>query len=189
MTNFIQTVFRIGLFSTFTFFSQLSLADIDAELIDDMVQVNPLISLRSLETGVPLINGQYKDQRNFQWIIREVPESETTFKKAGLTQFSVPGLERCLYTIQNRLISASCDPKDAGSLWVIIPTVLGGVEIKSMRTNTCLSAGRKYNDYRLAPCQENEKITVSPKLLWFFSPASMPAKLSPAFPIAVIEKE
>ncbi|QLD65637.1 hypothetical protein [Avibacterium paragallinarum] len=183
MTNFIQTVFKIGLFSIFTFFSQFSSADIDAELIDDMVQVNPLISLRSLETGVPLINGQYKDQRNFQWIISEVPASETTFKKAGLTQFRVPGLERCLYTIQNRLISESCDPKDAGSLWVIIPTVLGGVEIKSMRTNTCLSAGRKYNDYRLAPCQENEKVTVSPNYSGFFLQLLCQQNYHPRFPL------
>lgn len=168
-------------------FSSISSADIEADFIDDMEQVNPLISLRSIETGVPLANNQYQDERNLQWIISEVSPTQSTSKRAGMTQFRVPNLERCLYTIQNRLIVASCDPQDFGSLWKIIPTVLGGVEIKSMRTNTCLSAGNGYSDYKLAPCQENENIRVSPKLLWFFAPAVMPAKLSPAFPMTTIE--
>ncbi|CAM3867259.1 hypothetical protein ACLS0F_06395 [Avibacterium endocarditidis] len=183
----VHKLLKMGILLIFTVIAPLSEADAEADFVDDMEQVDPLISLRSIETGVPLKNGQYNDDRNLQWIIREVLASDTILKQAGMTQFKVPGLNRCLYTIQNRLISASCDAKDTGSLWKIIPTELGAVEIKSMRTNTCLSAGKSHSDYRLAPCQENEAVRTSPKLLWFFAPAVMPAKLSPAFPVAEIE--
>ncbi|URL01649.1 hypothetical protein L4F91_09015 [Avibacterium sp. 20-126] len=151
-------------------------------LIDDETQVNPLISLRSLETGVPLPNQQYTDMRNQQWIISEVLPSETSLTKSGLTQFRAIGFPRCLYSIQNRFITANCDPRDNGSLWQLIPSTLGGVQIKSVRTELCLSAGQSYSDYQFAPCQEDENKPVSTKLLWILAPAAMPASLSPALP-------
>lgn len=151
--------------------------------IEDVTQVNPLISLRSLETGVPLRNGQYKDDRDFQWIMSEVAPTQTLLKNnIGLTQFKAPDLPRCLYTIQERLITASCDPLDNGSLWRIIPSTLGGVQIKSLRNGLCLSAGDSYSDFRLAECQEIENQTVPIQRLWIFAPPAMPASLAPAFP-------
>lgn len=152
-----------------------------ATLVDDSTQVDTLISLRSLETGVPLYNAQYQDDRKNLWIVKEVLPALTPFKTlSGLTQFKVPALSRCLYTIQDRFVVASCDPADAGSLWQIIPTTLGGVQIKSMRTGTCLSAGDRYSDYRLAPCQEDETKLVSVKRLWIFAPPAIEATLAPA---------
>ncbi|MFC0309193.1 hypothetical protein ACFFHK_05655 [Gallibacterium trehalosifermentans] len=154
-----------------------------SDLIDDTIQVDPLITLRSLATGSPLTNGQFPDERNLTWIIREVlPKSTLFHTSSGLTQFKVPNLERCLYTIQNRIITANCDSFDSGSLWKIIPTVKGGVQIKSLRSEMCLSAGNSYSDFRLAPCQEDPNKNTSVKLLWIFSPAAINASLSPELP-------
>lgn len=164
--------------------SQIASAEtIDATLTDDSTQVNPLITLRSLATGSPLINGQYEDERNLTWIISEVLPSQTFFQNiAGITQFRVPGLSRCLYTIQNRIIAANCDPLDSGSLWKIIPSSKGGVQVKSLRNNLCLSAGASHSDFRLASCQEVETEQTSVKLLWIFAPAAVNASLSPELP-------
>lgn len=150
-----------------------------AELIDDSSQVNPLISLRSLATGVPLNNQQFQDDNKFVWQIREVLPTQTNLKQAGLTQFRAVNTARCLYNIKNRIITASCDPQDNGSLWQIIPTQLGGVQIKSLRAGKCLSAGKSYDDFILAPCQEDERRMVSIKLLWVFAPAAVKATLVP----------
>ncbi|OBX05989.1 hypothetical protein QV06_00080 [Gallibacterium genomosp. 3] len=155
----------------------------EPSIIDDTTQVNPLITLRSLATGSPLTNGQYEDERNLAWIISEALPQQTLFSnQSGLTQFRAPDLQRCLYTIQNRLITANCDTFDSGSLWRIIPTKMGGVQIKSLRNNLCLSAGNSYSDFRLANCQESETQKASVKLLWLFSPAAINASLSPELP-------
>lgn len=150
--------------------------------IDDSVQVDPLISLRSLATGGILVNGQYTDERNLTWTIREVLPEKTFFQNtSGITQFQTPGLPRCLYTINNRIITANCDPLDAGSLWQLIPSTKGGVQIQSMRSQQCLSAGDRYTDFRLTDCQTDPNQIVSPKLLWILAPAANQATLSPDF--------
>lgn len=151
----------------------------NAELIDDSSQVNPLISLRSLATGVPLNNQQFQDDRKFVWQISEIFPEQSDLRQAGLTQFRAVNTNRCLYSIQNRIITASCDPQDNGSLWQIIPTQLGGVQVKSLRVGKCLSAGNSYDDFILAPCQEDESRVASVKLLWVFAPAAVNASLVP----------
>lgn len=159
------------------------LADNIAVLIEDSVQLNPFISLRSLETGVPLENGQFQDEQKTLWVIQEVlPQQSALPAQAGLTQFKVPTLPRCLYSIQDRIIVASCDAFDPGSLWQIIPTSLGGVQIKSLRTGKCLSAGDSYDDFRFAPCQEEERKPVSVKLQWILAPGAVNATLVPPLP-------
>ncbi|RIY32866.1 hypothetical protein CKF54_04010 [Psittacicella hinzii] len=151
-----------------------------SSLILEQTQVNPLISLRSLATGVPLNNQVLAGDDKYVWQISEVmPQGKT----AGLTQFKVPGTARCLYTLQGRIISANCDPFDNGSLWQVIPTTLGGVQIKSVRAQMCLSAGTSYDDFTLAPCQEDERTLVPLKLLWVFAPAAVNATLVPPLPI------
>lgn len=189
MLKLIWKPFTIGLISlisitTFSYAQPFLTEEIpSASLVDDTTQVNRLLTLRNIATGELLRNNQYEDERNLIWIIEEVPPEKTFFQtSSGITQFHTPDLPRCLYTIQNRIITANCDPLDAGSLWQIIPTTKGGVEIKSLRSGQCLSAGDSRLDFRLENCAEDPEQPASVKLLWVFAPAAINTSLSPELP-------
>lgn len=154
----------------------------DILLIDDSVQFNPAISLRSLETGVPLSNQQYQDNRQFVWHIEEIDAKKTPFKLShGLSQFKALGFDRCLYTFKTRLIVSHCDPLDSNTLWALLPTDTGALQIESIGSGKCLTAGNSYSDFRLGDCVKNQNTSISVKNLWFLAPPFTPAKISPAF--------
>lgn len=153
----------------------------DAVLIDDSVQFSPTISLRSLETGVPLSNQQYQDDRQYIWSVQEIDPAKTPFKLShGLSQFKALGFNRCLYTFKTRLIVAHCDPLDSNTLWALLPTSTGALQIESIGSGKCLTAGDSYSDFRLGDCVKDQNTKISVKNLWFLAPPFTPAEISPA---------
>lgn len=145
-----------------------------------------LINIRNVQTGGIIINLQGEDFNRNNWALREVhvPGLDLVHNPSGFVQFLNPDGNECLSVSgQHISVTDNCSPNNKSSLFTMIPSTSGAVQIKSISSNLCITNGIGIIDFRLGPCVDNlatPSKVIDTGRLWMINPPIAPAKLSPA---------
>lgn len=155
----------ISLFAILAFFTQAAPMSNPSTFPDVEEIPPPTMTIRSMNTGAPIKNGQYaeKDERNVHWNLRDI-----TWQNKHFVQFNAVGTEKCL-TFGTGVADCSDFVITA---FFLVPTDSGAFLLLSSIDGACLFSS-DFGKYDLAQCARPSQLDLPVDLpfLWGLLPS------------------
>lgn len=148
---------------------------------------NSRFSLRNIQSGQVIINisdQQGRELVGWELFSVSVPDREASKYPGGWVEFSVPSSDRCLALVNSTTLDkAPCGASGNITVFTLIPSTTGAVQIKSVGFGTCIQDVDLGTDhFTMGRCIEdvsNPTETVPERSLWMLNPPSNESPLTP----------
>lgn len=145
-----------------------------------------LFSIRNIQSGY-IINNVLdrfgRELNNWQLVPQVTPVDVLAINPGGWVQFKDPESFSCLIDDEGRTISkGSCDIKNKSSLFILIPSTTGAVQIKSFSSGKCLVDKVEGAGFVFGECVADVSrpfLTVPEKNLWMLNPPVTASSIAP----------
>ncbi|EBX7469999.1 toxin [Salmonella enterica subsp. enterica] len=145
-----------------------------------------LFSIRNIQSGFMIENildQKGQEQSGWQLIQQETPAEVLAITPGGWVQFKDPVTQQCLNAPGGMALSkGTCDIKNKESLFILIPSTTGAVQIKSVYTGNCILDKNNTDHFTFGKCIADfrqPQLIVPPKNLWMLNPPVTPSPPAP----------
>ncbi|ECY4647022.1 toxin [Salmonella enterica subsp. enterica] len=145
-----------------------------------------LFSIRNVQSGYIINNvvDQFgREMNNWQLVPQVTPADVLAINPSGWVQFKDPKSFSCLIDQSGRSISkGTCDIKNKSSLFILIPSTTGAVQIKSFSSGKCLVDKLEGAGFIFGECVADASrpfLTVPEKNLWMLNPPVTASSVAP----------
>ncbi|EDQ1985366.1 toxin [Salmonella enterica] len=145
-----------------------------------------LFSIRNIQSGFMITNildQQGREQSGWELIQQETPIEVLATTPGGWIQFHDPITRQCLNAINGvALTKGTCDLKNRASLFVLIPSTTGAVQIQSVHSKTCIIDQDNTDHFLFGRCVadiQNPQQVVPEKNLWMLNPPVTASSMAP----------
>lgn len=145
-----------------------------------------LFSLRNIQSGFMIYNildQKGREQSGWKLIPQETPIEVLATTPGGWIQFKDPVTQQCLNARGGRALSkGTCDIRDKESLFILIPSTTGAVQIQSVYSGDCILDKNNTDSFLFGKCisdLQQPQLIVPEKNLWMLNPPVTPSTPAP----------
>lgn len=145
-----------------------------------------LFSVRNVQSGFMISNvldQQGYELRGWQLIPQITPFEVLAQSPSGWVQFKDPGSDYCLVAQAGRSLSKSiCNVKNKETLFILIPSTTGAVQIQSVASGTCIIDKEDSDNFKFSKCIADVRrpdLVIPEKNLWMLNPPVIASSIAP----------
>ncbi|EKC2495426.1 toxin [Salmonella enterica] len=143
-----------------------------------------LFSLRNIQSGfmIPsVLNQEGREISGWRLIQQPTPAEALVHSPSGWVQFNDPLTERCMIAASGlNLVKGACNTRE--SLFILIPSTTGAVQIKSVVSGKCILDQEDGDVFKFGECIadiQKPQLIVPERNLWMLNPPVTVSSIAP----------